>query len=178
MKNTKIKILLIVCVCFLFGTISLLVSVFSIGNLSETTTTSRNAEVMDVEIIDTDGVPFVRIFTREYDKPLYIIPSVVKRTGVSIFREIESGDIVSFRVENNFFEQYDEKTPFIHIVSLKKETETIFSLSDYNSYFIEDAIPAKRACVGLVIVNLILLAYITGINVKKRKNKTVDGSLS
>lgn len=133
MKKTTLIIISIHC---LIGFIAFaLLSVFIRGDLDnqdENTTAHIAATVSETPITDHGDHLSVSIITREYRSELIILYlDTYPNNVIDDIRQLSKGEKIYFRIKSNEVE--DMNSAYIMpIMSLETETETIFSLEDYN----------------------------------------------
>ena len=173
MKKRKLIVFsLILFLIFFFGIIGLLISMNSIDKQTEKNTTEFMATVTNVETTDTGKNIYVEIYTEEYGDILHISTSVSKKIDMDDINNLQKGQTIIFRIENNMLDQF-EKIGFGNIVSLKTSEKEIFSLISYNKYIHDSAFPARIA--GIVLISIFLL---TSAHCVLLLYKTGDGSMS
>ena len=165
------KVLLIILVCsvfFFLVTIGIFISMFQIDKQTEDITIEYSATVRRIHINNSVKNKWVQIETEEYDSSLYISVNISKNINMNKIIALKEGEKIFFRIENIKVKQMNF-VDFVDIVSLKTETDDIFTLNDYN-YFMR--ISARPARIANIIVALILLvvSVLCFVLIKHRQN--------
>lgn len=126
-----------VFVCFLsflyaIGFLVVTVIVQSKNNQNEKNTTELIATIKDVQTVDTNKEVYYLIHVEEYRYVLNISTSISRNIDDDLIGDLNEGDIIYFRVENEHLNQED--ATIMNIVSLKTDDYVAFSLDDYNQY--------------------------------------------
>lgn len=165
------KVLLFVLVCSIFFflvTIGIFIFMFQVDRITEDSTTFFSATVIKTEIINSGKNKYVEIDTEEYKCNLYLSVNISKNINMNKIIALKEGEKIFFRIENIKVKQMNF-VDFVDIVSLKTETDDIFTLNDYN-YFMR--ISARPARIANIIVALILLvvSVLCFVLIKHRQN--------
>lgn len=167
----KHKLLLIITMFVFIIMIGLLISMYQIDSQTPSNTTEYIATVSKLKIVETGKDSYIDVYTDENKYYLYVLPHVCKHINIESLN-INEGDKIIYRVENNKLKQLD-KVEFVNIVSLQTEKKEIFSLSDYNTYTNIIAKPPRIvACILAVtcLLNIILIISKTNpLNNQERK---------
>lgn len=121
---------------------------------SENTTKCYVATVSEVQIDDNGKGRSARIIINEYRNDLILFSMVCTDNVVSDINRLENGQKIYFRIENRYAELIN-KGEIMPIVSLETETDSIFSLEEYNELIKGTVFPTK---VTAVIVTLVFLS--------------------
>ena len=155
MNKSKNKTTMIIFALLFFVFIVLIISISKIDKQTENTTTLYTATVSRVNIVDTGRKIFTEIHTKEYKNSLLIDTDVNKNINISDVENLQSGDLIFFRIENIKVKQINS-VEFINIVSLKTQSKEVFSLEDYNQYIFKSAYPARIICFTLALASLLV----------------------
>lgn len=173
MKKNKTKIIVMFVSTILFiATIGLIISINKIDKQTENTTTSYIATVIDVDITDTGNGVFAEIYTNEYNTTLYISTNICKNIRMDDVKNLEKGETIFFRIENMKVKQMGN-VRFVNIISLKTETENIFTLNQYNKSTSNSVFHTRIAGVAMSLF-FFFIALFNYLSV--RKNKTGSGN--
>lgn len=165
------KVLLIILVCsvfFFLVTIGIFISMFQIDKQTEDITIEYSATVRRIHINNSVKNKWVQIETEEYDSSLYISVNISKNIDIRKIESLKQGEKIFFRIVDTKAEQLNS-VDFVDIVSLKTETNDIFTLEDYNHFM---RVSARLARIANIIVALILLvvSVLCFVLIKHRQN--------
>ena len=156
MKTQKRSLtILIMSTVLLIGTIGIFIYMSNIDNLSEDNITYYSATVESTRIENIGEKVYVAIQTKEYATVLHISQNIGKELDMDDVYNLKNGQTVLFRVENTKTYLMDN-ADIIDIVSLQTESNTIFSLEDYNKYIHISAQPARTLSIVVAFLFLIL----------------------
>ena len=158
----------VVCVLFMVGSIGLFVIIDSLDNQSKKNTTELSGTVKKVEFINTEKELHYLIYIEERELILNVSTNISKKINGKLINDLQKGDIVFFRVENEYLSKSDAS--FINIVSLKTNNNEVYSLSDYNQHI-------SKSVKKVRIVPIVLFVFFSICLLKTVKTKTGDGSL-
>jgi len=169
MKKMYTKIILIISIVFLFGTVGIMVSMMQIDKQTESNTTEYSATVSKVQVTDTGKSSYIEIQIEEYKSHLQISTNVSKNINIDDISNFHSGQRIFFRIKNIENNQMNN-VEFVNIVSLKTEDKDIFTMDDYNHYIRKSAYPARIAS---IIISLLLMsvAVLSIISIKRKVTK-------
>lgn len=168
MSSYKRKsVLLTVSVITLIALIILAVILIK-GNKSEGATTAFSATVKNVVVTETETRVYPKIYINESEACLLINSFVGKQIDLEIVRNLQPGQKIYFRVENYKAEQFDE-AKMVDIISLRTDTQVIYSLDDYNRYF--DKLVYPRRIAGRILITLnFAVIVLTYLSMKKQRD--------
>ncbi len=159
MKSKKRKIfLLIFSLLFFIGTLSVHLLLFQVDKKTAQNTTEYVATVTKISINDMVSDVYAEIFTQEYDNSFFISSNIAKHINLEDLKNIQSGDKVYVRIENDQVNLFD-RVEFISIVSLTAANKQIYSLTNYNDYMTIAAKPARIISIFVALVFLCLAIY-------------------
>ena len=93
--------------------------------------------------------------------------SVSKQIDLDKVRNLQPGQKIYFTIENYKAEQLD-KVRFVDITSLRTDTQVIYSLDDYNSYF-NKAHSNRTTSYTLITLNFAVIV-LTSLSMKKQRD--------
>ena len=152
------KVLLIILVCsvfFFLVTIGIFISMFQIDKQTEDITIEYSATVRRIHINNSVKNKWVQIETEEYDSSLYISVNISKNIDIRKIESLKQGEKIFFRIVDTEAEQLNS-VDFVDIVSLKTETNDIFTLEDYNHFMRVSARPARIADITVALLLLVV----------------------
>lgn len=157
MKKTKLYVLgMITSVVFFWGTVGLIILMGEIGQLSEENTTEFSASVIKVEVSEAD--PSADVYINEYEASLFLTSTVCERIKLSDLRDLKAGDEVYFRIEDSKG-IYLNTAAFVDVVSLRTESQSFYSIQEYNSWMRDASIPAKISAYGFALLSLFVFLF-------------------
>ena len=148
---------MIFCLEFFLGLIGVLITMNSIDKKTEKNTTEFVATITKVDVTNTGKDVYIEIGTKEYESLLYISTSISERIDMDKINNLQKGQTIFFRIEDNMIEQFG-KVYFCNIVSLKTSETEIISLNSYNTYFHDAAFPARVA--GIIFAGVFLAVFV------------------
>ncbi len=152
------KVLLIILVCsvfFFLVTIGIFISMFQIDKQTEDITIEYSATVRRIHINNSVKNKWVQIETEEYDSSLYISVNISKNIDIRKIESLKQGEKIFFRIVDTKAEQLNS-VDFVDTVSLKTETNDIFTLEDYNHFMRVSARPARIADITVALLLLVV----------------------
>ena len=152
------KVLLIILVCsvfFFLVTIGIFISMFQIDKKTEDITIEYSATVRRIHINNSVKNKWVQIETEEYDSSLYISVNISKNIDIRKIESLKQGEKIFFRIVDTKAEQLNS-VDFVDTVSLKTETNDIFTLEDYNHFMRVSARPARIADITVALLLLVV----------------------
>ncbi len=152
-KNRGLKLLLILCLLLFFGMIGLLLIINGIDKQNEENTMEFTAVVQSTQVTNANDHVYIEILL-EGNKKLLIQNSIGEKINVDSIQNLQSGELVFFRIEKQMEEHYE--AGLVNIVSLRTERDQIFSLDDYNTLIHETAFQARIAGIIAAAIFLIL----------------------
>lgn len=138
------------------------------GKQSEETNTAFSATVKYVVVNETEESIYPQIYINEAETYLMIRSSVSKQIDLEKVRNLQPGQKIYFTIENYKAEQLD-KVGFVDITSLRTDTQVIYSLDDYNSYFNKLA-HSKRTTIYILITLNFAVVVLTFLSMKKQRD--------
>lgn len=139
------------------------------GRQSEETTTAFSATVKYVVVNKTEDRIYPEIYVNEVDTYFMIRSSVCKQIDLDKVRNLQPGQKIYFTIENYKAEQLD-KVRFVDITSLRTDTQVIYSLDDYNSYFNKLA-HSKRTTIYILTTLNFAVVVLTFLSMQKQKSQ-------
>lgn len=168
MRSYKRKsVLLTVSVLTLIMIILVTVFFEENGKQSEETNTAFSATVKYVVVNETDESIYPQIHINEAETYFMIRSSVSKQIDLDKVRNLQPGQKIYFTIENYKAEQLD-KVRFVDITSLRTDTQVIYSLDDYNSYF-NKAHSNRTTSYTLITLNFAVIV-LTSLSMKKQRD--------
>ena len=168
MRSYKRKsVLLTVSVLTLIMIILVTVFFEENGKQSEETNTAFSATVKYVVVNETDESIYPQIHINEAETYFMIRSSVSKQIDLDKVRNLQPGQKIYFTIENYKAEQLD-KVRFVDITSLRTDTQVIYSLDDYNSYF--NKAHSNRTTTYILITLNFAVIVLTFLSMKKQRD--------
>lgn len=170
MKNSKIDVaVMLFSLLFFLGSIGIIFFMNKADKFTEEKIIEQRATLKDIEISNSNKV-FAEIYTREYENSFLISTIVCGKINLNDLRSLKKGDtlFVGIKKEN---EKLANQVEFIDIVSLRTESQSIFSLDDYNKYMNESARPTRIASVVLASIFLYIFSYFLFKRMRARRKK-------
>ena len=168
MRSYKRKsVLLTVSVLTLIMIILVTVFFEENGKQSEETNTAFSATVKYVVVNETDESIYPQIHINEAETYFMIRSSVSKQIDLGKVRNLQPGQKIYFTIENYKAEQLD-KVRFVDITSLRTDTQVIYSLDDYNSYF--NKAHSNRTTTYILITLNFAVIVLTFLSMKKQRD--------
>lgn len=176
MKNKQNKYIVILISSFVlfFGMCGNLMNIITYGNITLNNTTEFTATVKDVLIQRSGDEEGIILITEEYGDKLRVF-QYQRFSRTEDFMNIEEGEKISFRIQNDWLESFEE-IPFINIVQLRTETREVFSFVNYANPTGADfnlavvaAIFVCFAFLGVVVFCIYKLYTMSGYYKKKEK---------
>lgn len=168
MRSYKRKsVLLTVSVLTLIMIILVTVFFEENGKQSEETNTAFSATVKYVVVNETEESIYPQIHINEAETYFMIRSSVSKQIDLDKVRNLQPGQKIYFTIENYKAEQLD-KVRFVDITSLRTDTQVIYSLDDYNSYF-NKAHSNRTTSYTLITLNFAVIV-LTFLSMKKQRD--------
>lgn len=169
MRSYKRKsVLLTVSVLTLIMIILVTVFFEENGKQSEETNTAFSATVKYVVVNETEESIYPQIHINEAETYFMIRSSVSKQIDLDKVRNLQPGQKIYFTIENYKAEQLD-KVRFVDITSLRTDTQVIYSLDDYNSYF-NKAHSNRTTSYTLITLNFAVIV-LTFLSMKKQRGQ-------
>lgn len=170
MRSYKRKsVLLAVSVLILIMFIVVTVHFKQNGRQSEETTTAFSATVKYVVVNKTEESIYPQIHINEAETYFMIRSSVSKQIDLDKVRNLQPGQKIYFTIENYKAQQLD-KVRFVDITSLRTDTQVIYSLDDYNSYFNKMAQSRRTTTYTLITLNFAVIV-LTFLSMKKQRSQ-------
>lgn len=170
MRSYKRKsVLLAVSVLILIMFIVVTVHFKQNGMQSDETTTAFSATVKYVVVNETEDRIYPKIYVNEVDTYFMIRSSVCKQIDLDKVRNLQPGQKIYFTIENYKAQQLD-KVRFVDITSLRTDTQVIYSLDDYNSYFNKMA-QSRRMTICILITLNSAVVVLTFLSMKKQRGQ-------
>lgn len=170
MRSYKRKsVLLAVSVLILIMFIVVTVHFKQNGMQSDETTTAFSATVKYVVVNETEDRIYPKIYVNEVDTYFMIRSSVCKQIDLDKVRNLQPGQKIYFTIENYKAQQLD-KVRFVDITSLRTDTQVIYSLDDYNSYFNKMA-QSRRMTICILITLNFAVVVLTFLSMKKQRGQ-------
>lgn len=170
MRSYKRKsVLLAVSVLILIVFIVVTVHFKQNGRQSEETTTAFSATVKYVVVNKTEESIYPQIHINEAETYFMIRSSVSKQIDLDKVRNLQPGQKIYFTIENYKAQQLD-KVRFVDITSLRTDTQVIYSLDDYNSYFNKMAQSRRTTTYTLITLNFAVIV-LTFLSMKKQRSQ-------
>lgn len=170
MRSYKRKsVLLAVSVLILIMFIVVTVHFKQNGRQSDETTTAFSATVKYVVVNETEDRIYPQIHINEADTYFMIRSSVSKQIDLDKVRNLQPGQKIYFTIENYKAQQLD-KVRFVDITSLRTDTQVIYSLDDYNSYFNKMAQSRRTTTYTLITLNFAVIV-LTFLSMKKQRSQ-------
>ena len=168
MRSYKRKSVLLTVSVITLIALSILAVILVKGNKSKGATTAFSATVKNVVVTETETRVYPKIYINESETCLLIISFVGKQIDLEIVRNLQPGQKIYFRVENYKAGQFDE-AKMVDVISLRTDTQVIYSLDDYNRYF--DKLVYPRRIAGRILITLnIAVVVLTYLSMKKQKD--------
>jgi len=136
------------------------------GKQSEETNTAFSATVKFV-VNETEESIYPQIHINEAETYFMIRSSVSKQIDLDKVRNLQPGQKIYFTIENYKAEQLD-KVRFVDITSLRTDTQVIYSLDDYNSYF--NKAHSNRTTIYILITLNFAVIVLTFLSMKKQRD--------
>ena len=170
MRSYKRKsVLLAVSVLILIMFIVVTVHFKQNGRQSDETTTAFSATVKNVVMTETETKIYPKIYVNESETCL-LINSISEEIDLNIVRNLQPGQKIYFRIENYKAKQLEE-AKIVDIVSLRTDTQVIYSLDDYNRHFNESVYPRSRTTSYIFIALNAAVIVLTYLSMKKQKSQ-------
>ena len=170
MRSYKRKsVLLAVSVLILIMFIVVTVHFKQNGMQSDETTTAFSATVKYVVVNETEDRIYPKIYVNEAETYFMIRSSVSKQIDLDKVRNLQPGQKIYFTIENYKAQQLD-KVRFVDITSLRTDTQVIYSLDDYNSYFNKMAQSRRTTTYTLITLNFAVIV-LTYLSMKKQRGQ-------
>lgn len=169
MRSYQIKsAILTVSVIILIMSIIVTVDFKKNDRQSEGTTTAFSATVKNVVVTETETKLYPKIYVNESETCL-LINSISKEINLDIVRNLQPGQKIYFRIEDYKAEQLDG-AKIVDIVSLRTDTQVIYSLDDYNRHFNETVYPRNRKFTCIFIALNATVIVLTYLSMKKQRD--------
>lgn len=139
------------------------------GRQSEETNTAFSATVKYVVVNETEDRIYPQIHINEAETYFMIRSSVSKQIDLDKVRNLQPGQKIYFTIENYKAQQLD-KVRFADITSLRTDTQVIYSLDDYNSYFNKMAQSRRTTTYTLITLNFAVVV-LTFLSMKKQRGQ-------
>ncbi len=157
-SRKKLTILFVVFFLIFIGMYGIVIMMRPLDKQTLATTSEISATVTNVEITNTVET-YVRIVTEEYGDALHVSPAVIKKIGADkIISSLQSGEVFTFRVENNKLQRFAE-LDYAEAVSIKTAEEEILSLDEYNEYVREGLLPPRIIGITITCISLLMSIY-------------------
>ena len=161
----KQKLIIILMLVFLVGTICILLTIDDHSNLTEENTTLVFATVKNVQYSGHAKEKSITITAEEFNGQLIILSHIPDETLDAVYQSIHVGDTVNVRVNNSDLQNINNDT-IIEIVSILKEKDIIISLADYNLYLQEAACVPRLICFVLIALLFIAILILTSREIR------------
>lgn len=169
MRSYKIKsVILTVSVIILMMFIIVTVDFKENGRQSGETTTAFSATVKNVVVTESEAKIYPKIYVNEADTCL-LINTISEEIDLDLVRNLQPGQKIYFRVENYKAKQLDG-AKIVDIVSLRTDTQVIYSLDDYNRHFNESVYPRSRTVSYIFIALNATVVVLTFLSMKKQRD--------
>ena len=116
---------------------------------------------------ETEESIYPQIHINEAETYFMIRSSVSKQIDLDKVRNLQPGQKIYFTIENYKAEQLD-KVRFVDITSLRTDTQVIYSLDDYNSYF--NKAHSNRTTTYILITLNFAVIVLTFLSMKKQRD--------
>lgn len=157
MKKNYIRGLVIFFLIFnIIGIIGVVIFIINSFNLNESNTVAYLATVDTVFSNEIENKKTITITTEEFGNSWMILSQISKHLGDNV-EEIQPGQIIAVRISKNKEEHINGGFP-VEIVSLKVDSQDVFTLDEYNAHMKKSWLPA--ICIGIVLVIVILIALV------------------
>lgn len=133
-------------------------------------TTELTGTVANISIIDLGKDTYVQIYVDEYLSHLHIAPSVCLNIDLKNISDLQVGDTVTFRIENDMLEILNTNDYICSVFALKTAEKEIFTLNQYNEYIKHASFPARLINIFLIII-LIIFSTRNVILLKIKKHR-------
>lgn len=154
--NIKQYIVKVILLMLLISNIGIMLLLYLGQAVKETNTISYYGTIKSVNVTELNNGIDIRIYTNEYNGPVFVSSSITKYIDINELKELEKKEYIYFKVDRNKYNPEDSL--FVEAVELATEEKSIFTLEDYN-LMKEKSLLFLKIIIAIYTVIIVYVAY-------------------